>query len=937
MTTSTDELRRLQAERERTLTFIAQRGRQGRITERVQLGGSMPTMRVLHPLIVEDLIELADAWLLKDGQRVEEVVGTVWRLHSMQAQFNSSAMRTLMRWISLSGIRETRHWYSHVPSEMTATALEEVMSCVLSKADSGRYPYLSAAIGRTGSALRATVWRTFIFRHQGPKALEAVRQRVAASDSTLPPLVREMLALKAGQEVLLNQVYPQTTKHLDEQDSFTFEKTGGGRWLTTVVDPRRPEFNRRIEINSKLPETWEWEALELAFTNNSAFETLASLILLLANKHGSLFEIVRDKHRKRGRRSANYIRLDAKAIESISQYVDMWVELAQGKGPMFCKPERTGFLLTPSGMLSGSGSDEGAWPYRRTEDGEREPLMTRPLGTSAEREMYMQACVPFLPTRLAGLPMQEITERVEEGGVTKDNITLAVAKRANHAQVVRIYFPLNMDFRGRMVHQSTYWSPLVGDLGKALLRAEHHISEDWEPDDLTLKIMYASIRGLTGVDDKKPLPDNITWESLSAYVEEIKEWTEVDDPYQIMTLDIYHPGQLYPVDGTCNGLQHLSALTLDKDCGESVNLSARMPLESSQTPVQSVLGSAPRDIYLEAGTRLGAILEDCITKGKGKGWMYRLKAAGVDLASRKLMKPCVMVIPYGVTTEGIVDTVYTYLTTTYYPQLDPSVYCTPHPFMIEEEKERLDYTAMASRELCYHPLFKQDVRKLGRFIYTWLYNEVIKGGAGVKEVLTAFAQAAGDRAVAWKVRPEDDGLCVYAGKSKKGTRGRLVNPAGMNFGSLYQRLVSFQISKSEERALADAQVDKSKQTLGIMPNFIHSHDADHMLRVSTRMIEKGYPFTAVHDCFMTTKDGLRELYHAARETFVEKYSRDSDQHPFNQQVFWVPVEGGVDTEAKSWDNFYAAVEDVLGQDALDLLTVGTLDINDTRDNFWFFS
>ncbi|NKW09115.1 hypothetical protein HGG76_02400 [Ochrobactrum tritici] len=87
------------------------------------------------------------------------------------------------------------------------------------------------------------------------------------------------------------------------------------------------------------------------------------------------------------------------------------------------------------------------------------------------------------------------------------------------------------------------------------------------------------------------------------------------------------------VDGTCNGIQHLSAMVLDEEGGASVNL---IPSEK------------PRDIYQEVADQLTEVLIADINNPIAEKWLELFEGA----APRSVTKRPVMILPYGGTTHA---------------------------------------------------------------------------------------------------------------------------------------------------------------------------------------------------------------------------------------------------------------------------------------------
>jgi DNA-directed RNA polymerase len=91
------------------------------------------------------------------------------------------------------------------------------------------------------------------------------------------------------------------------------------------------------------------------------------------------------------------------------------------------------------------------------------------------------------------------------------------------------------------------------------------------------------------------------------------------------------------LDATCNGLQHLSAMTCDIHLAQRVNIT------------KSTIYNNPRDIYSEL---LPAIKEKVLSMIEKDKSISNLKYLNI---TRKLVKRGIMTITYGVTKKGILD------------------------------------------------------------------------------------------------------------------------------------------------------------------------------------------------------------------------------------------------------------------------------------------
>ena len=205
----------------------------------------------------------------------------------------------------------------------------------------------------------------------------------------------------------------------------------------------------------------------------------------------------------------------------------------------------------------------------------------------------------------------------------------------------RIWFPTSLDFRGRIYPVPVMLNPQGNDAAKGLLEfteGKPLSASGWR----WLKIHGANCwdNGLT----KKSYAERITWielneERILTTAEaplDYTWWSGAEDGWQFLAFcfeyarlkaDPSAPSTL-PVsqDGTCNGLQHFSAMLRDPVGGAATNLTA---------------GERPRDIYQLVADRVNERLVSDATETSLK-WLD----LGID---RKACKRQVMTLPYGST------------------------------------------------------------------------------------------------------------------------------------------------------------------------------------------------------------------------------------------------------------------------------------------------
>ena len=213
------------------------------------------------------------------------------------------------------------------------------------------------------------------------------------------------------------------------------------------------------------------------------------------------------------------------------------------------------------------------------------------------------------------------------------------------------YFAYNCDFRGRIYCATSGLSPQGADTAKGLIRYKRAVRLGQHG------VTWLAIHGANtfGVD-KVSYSDRVDWitsirDNISRTVEDpiaAREWWGLaDKPYQFLAFCFEWRNSDYgnnkdyestlPVgmDGSCNGLQHYSAMLRDKSGAVSTNL---------------VRTATPNDIYGDVAavtvTSLRAITdEDGRPDPRATKWL----SVGVD---RSCTKRPVMTLPYGSTQQS---------------------------------------------------------------------------------------------------------------------------------------------------------------------------------------------------------------------------------------------------------------------------------------------
>lgn len=386
-------------------------------------------------------------------------------------------------------------------------------------------------------------------------------------------------------------------------------------------------------------------------------------------------------------------------------------------------------------------------------------------------------------------------------------------KIANQFKDDAMYFPHNIDFRGRAYPIPPNLSHLGADLCRGIMLfdvakplGKHGL--DW------LKVHLANLCGY----NKVSMADRIAWSD--AHMKQIRDsveqplngerwWAGVESPFQalaacaeiIAAIDSGNPEEYMcrlPVhqDGSCNGLQHYAGLGRDELGGSAVNL---VPHEQPQDVYSNVLEKVLSKIDEDAH-----IPEDHPENAQA-GKSARLIQGHV---ARKVIKQTVMTSVYGVTQSGARAQVDARL---------QEVLCIDNAALTPAMEKEISRAAMYLANLTLTSL--SEMFQSARSIMDWLGD-------------CAKLVAETDNSMAW------------------------ITPLGLPVMQPYRQpsqhtvvTVMQSISLAEHSDCLPISVRKQKTAFP--PNFVHSLDASHMMMTSLKMKKLGLNFAAVHDSYWT--------------------------------------------------------------------------------------
>lgn len=226
---------------------------------------------------------------------------------------------------------------------------------------------------------------------------------------------------------------------------------------------------------------------------------------------------------------------------------------------------------------------------------------------------------------------------------------ISVAKSMRNRDA--IWFPHFLDFRHRFYPMPADLHPQADDLGKSLLE----FAEGKTLGDHGLFWLMVRAANTYG-EDKLSLHDRAEWtewalpsilDSALSPLDGSRFWEDADEPWQFLATcfeieqatSMEDPSQFVShlpinMDGSCNGLQHLSAMGRDRTGAVATNVANN---------------DERQDIYTEVAEAVSQIVSRAAADGDENAHKW------VGRVDRKVVKRAVMTTPYGVTARGISD------------------------------------------------------------------------------------------------------------------------------------------------------------------------------------------------------------------------------------------------------------------------------------------
>jgi DNA-directed RNA polymerase len=397
----------------------------------------------------------------------------------------------------------------------------------------------------------------------------------------------------------------------------------------------------------------------------------------------------------------------------------------------------------------------------------------------------------------------------------------------DYGQYDAFWFVWQLDFRGRKYPVESFMTPQVADWGKSTIEFANGMPINSDKEAEWLAIHGANTFG----EDKISLDERIKW----AYANEENVvrtaedplgylwWTEADKPFQFLAwvFEWYNwlvKGKGFEThlpcaaDGSCNGLQHLSAILRDERGGSAVNLT---PSPLPKDIYSDVADEAKRSIMVEANAG-NLMAKQCLQ-------------FGID---RKLTKRSVMIVPYSGTQHACrayIEEAIEEKVAKGTPSPWGNDYFTPSLYLSSHIWAAIGTVIVAAREVMDY----------------------------VKDIGRAYAKQ--NLPMEW-VTPTN--LLVRQAYNNLELRKIKSHIDGSIIKLNYQKQI-------------EDSVNKSKTASGASPNFIHSLDASALTKTVNTCLEKGITdFAMIHDSYGTHSPNMWRLGEVLRDEFVTMYEEN---------------------------------------------------------------
>jgi len=509
------------------------------------------------------------------------------------------------------------------------------------------------------------------------------------------------------------------------------------------------------------------------------------------------------------------------------------------------------------------------------------PHPVRPDGNSSD---YKEGEGEFRRYREALIKYRRINQKNLDLRSRRGSALLKLNQSEQFKDFQKIYFPYNIDFRGRAYPVPPHLSNIGSDLCRGMLTFAE--SKPLGPKGLYwLKVHLANLAGNDKITfDQRADFTEKNMENVRACAEDPLEnrwWMGLDDPFQglaacheiVKAIDSGNPEEYecsLPVhmDGSCNGLQHYAALGRDRVGGKAVNL---CNYDTPQDVYSGVMEEVIKRVADEAERiiDIDATRDDLTKKEKEALTDHRAAVLTNGLIDRGVVKRTVMTSVYGVTYIGAKKQIQE---------------------KIEEKLEAKGYD-----------IDEMDTEIYSACGYLARITMDVMGDlfSGARQTMNWLATCA--RLI-----------------SSQGQPVAWISPIGVPAVQPYRQRQPYTVVTLLQTVVlindnANLPVHKQRQASAFPPNYVHSLDSSHMLLTALEMDRRGLTFSAVHDSFWTHACDIDEMNGVLRECFVDLYTR-----PLLEEL------------KKTWELQYPSLE------FPDLPETGDMDLDEVKHAPYFF-
>ncbi|KAJ1679183.1 DNA-directed RNA polymerase [Spiromyces aspiralis] len=438
-----------------------------------------------------------------------------------------------------------------------------------------------------------------------------------------------------------------------------------------------------------------------------------------------------------------------------------------------------------------------------------------------------------------------------------------------------MYFPHNLDFRGRAYPIPPHFNHLGNDLCRGLLLF-HEARPLGERGLYWLKIHLANVYGYDKYSHSERIEFternlDMIFDSADNPLDGKRWWLNSENPWQTLATCIElaealrspephkHMSRLHVhQDGTCNGLQHYAALGCDRGGAKHVNL---VPSDRPQDVYSAILHFVIKGIEMDVknDVREAKLLQGRVT--------------------RKVIKQTVMTNVYGVTLIGAKEQIMNRLREIEgedgKPVFDIIDLQPLSLYLAHKVFDSLGEVFTSARMI--QDWLNESARRIAKSMPTKVLKDCMNATKSQRRLMKGRAKAADGNVLlpamsekAMKRRRQE-----FIEKLQKQPMSSVVwtTPLGLTVVQPYRKHHKRQIpTHLQSLSIYDhsipSPVNAQKQKTAFPPNFVHSLDASHMILSAIECHRRGLVFASVHDSYWTHACDVDTMNEVLRDQFV---------------------------------------------------------------------